>query len=349
MKEDKYDVFIAYAEADREVAQWFFRQLKDRKGFKVYLDLHSNRLGNVMTGLPIIDKCRAVLAIWSPEASKSDWVNCESAYAIAQQKIIPIALSNTNNKDIPDPLRIFVYTKFNFEDSQTAQSNEVSPDNEDSWFKILKEIDILLGRNAAPINKNVQCRVLLLDDEPTRAMEQFSNLLQLIGANKNYGQQIPLSSEAVKLGGSEDYFTFAFGYRKLADITVTANGVSNPSNIAKSIGNLDFLDRFDIIIVDMRWNEAPDLCKELSCRADQAGMWLCEKIADVLGVTSNVPIVISTQQTIDSEFVHKALKFRAHSLIKKRDSIALCNILLTVLKRKHRELIRSARVKLIDS
>lgn len=362
MKKDKYDVFIAYTESDREIAQWFRRQMEDCKKFRVYFDLLSNEVGEIAAGLPIIDNCHAVLAIWSPEALKSDWVNCESAYAFAQKKIIPIALSNINNESIPDPLRSVHYAKFNFDDPETAQSNEVSPGNKRSWSKIIEKIDTLLGREAVPVDKNVECRVLFLDDRPRREIENIGNLLKEIGAKKNY-QPTSLSDEAVRLGSSEDcesHFSFGLGFGEVADITVTANGAHDQSNIFKCIRDLDFLDSFDIIIVDMYWNESPDLFKEgvfknhkstnHAFEAEEVGMLLCEKIVDVLGETSNVPIVISTQKTIDSQFVAKALKYGAHSLISKRDEIALCNILLTVIKRKQRELIRSARVnKVIDS
>ena len=369
MKEDKYDVFIAYTEADRDMALWFRRQLEDCNEFRVYFDQHSNKPGEVAEGLRIIDNCHVVLAIWSPEALKSDWVNYESTYAFAQNKIIPIAVSNINNGDIPDPIRTVQYVKFSFDDSQTVCGNEVSPDNKGSWSRVLNKIKILSGRKVVPIDKDsksVQCKVLLLDDQPKLAIEIFSTLLQKIGAAR-YGRRSRLSDEAVSLGSSgdcENHFIFGLGSDEVANITVTANGVHDQANIVKSIQDPDFLGLFDVIIVDMMWNAASDLFKEDIFKSykstnptfevdevgiDEAGMLLCKMIADVLEVTSNVPIVISTHQTIDSEFVAKALEYRAHSLIGKSHEIALCNILLTVLKRKQRDLIRSARAKLIDS
>lgn len=352
MKEDKYDVFIAYTESDLEIAQWFRRQMEDCKQFRVYFDQISNEVGGVARGLRIINNCHAVLSIWSPEALNSDWVNCESTYAFAQNKIIPVALSDTKDEDIPKPLRAIQYVKFNFDDPKAVQSNEVSPGNQDSWSKIIKKIDALLGREHISINKNVKCRILFLDDQPKKQIENFSTLLEVdIGAKKN-DQPNSLSSEAVKLGGEEgceSHFSFGLGLGEVANITVTANGCHDQWNIFRCIRNSDFLDLFDIIIVDMRWDESPDLFKEEGSKdhsLGEAGMVLCKKIVSVLGATSDMPIVISTQQNINSEFIAKALECGAHSLITKTDSNSLCNILLTVLKRKQRYLVRS---EVIDS
>jgi hypothetical protein len=97
------DVFVSYAKTDRALASKLVAML-EAEGWSVWWD----------TGLGAADlyrdeimkqlvSARAVIAIWTPNSIKSDWVRAEAGTAKKDGKLIPVKTADVAYADIPLP------------------------------------------------------------------------------------------------------------------------------------------------------------------------------------------------------------------------------------------------------
>ncbi len=83
------DIFIAYSQRDRLKAGWVANALKS-EGFSVWWDIEllgGQRFADII--IRELDAAKAVMVLWSPEASQSVWVREEASRAADQNKLIP--------------------------------------------------------------------------------------------------------------------------------------------------------------------------------------------------------------------------------------------------------------------
>src|SRR5689334_19704072 len=87
------DIFISYASIDRLFARRLADALEAR-GWSVWWD-HSNLHGGEHFDRMIEDAittARAVVVVWSPNSTKSDWVRAEAAQALEGNKLVPVRI-----------------------------------------------------------------------------------------------------------------------------------------------------------------------------------------------------------------------------------------------------------------
>src|SRR5215813_2342013 len=84
------DVFVSYAKTDRSLASKLVAMLKAER-WKVWwdtslgaADLHRDEI------MKQLASARAVIAIWTPNSIRSDWVRAEAGRAKAEGKLIPV-------------------------------------------------------------------------------------------------------------------------------------------------------------------------------------------------------------------------------------------------------------------
>ena len=84
------DVFVSYAKTDRSLASKLVAML-EAEGWKVWwdtslgaADLHRDEI------MKQLASARAVIAIWTPNSIRSDWVRAEAGRAKAEGKLIPV-------------------------------------------------------------------------------------------------------------------------------------------------------------------------------------------------------------------------------------------------------------------
>jgi hypothetical protein len=123
------NVFISYSQARRDSANELEKKLVKR-GFTVWLDR------GLEPGLNFNDSIRkelkdadAVIVIWSPEATKSDYVKMEAGIAWAWNKLLPVRLSGLPVLEIPDPFTSLQTIDIaNFDDLvETLKSWDIEP------------------------------------------------------------------------------------------------------------------------------------------------------------------------------------------------------------------------------
>jgi len=94
------DVFVSYAKTDRSLASKLVAML-EAEGWKVWwdtslgaADLHRDEI------MKQLASARAVIAIWTPNSIRSDWVRAEAGRAKAEGKLIHV---KTPAPRIPPP------------------------------------------------------------------------------------------------------------------------------------------------------------------------------------------------------------------------------------------------------
>ncbi len=108
----KGDVFISYCKGDRNFAELLSNKLQGA-GFAVWMDEDSLKAGDrwkkeIEQG---IKKADSLIVLMSSDATRSNWVQFEWAYAKgAGKKIIPVILEQI---ELPGPLNDFQYLDFN--------------------------------------------------------------------------------------------------------------------------------------------------------------------------------------------------------------------------------------------
>src|SRR5689334_20631419 len=87
------DIFISYASIDRPLARRLAEAL-EACGWSVWWD-HSDLHGGEHFDCMIegaIAAARAVLVVWSPSSTKSNWVRAEAAQALEENKLVPVRI-----------------------------------------------------------------------------------------------------------------------------------------------------------------------------------------------------------------------------------------------------------------
>ena len=97
------DVFVSYAKTDRSLASKLVAML-EAEGWKVWwdtslgaADLHRDEI------MKQLASARAVIAIWTPNSIRSDWVRAEAGTAKNEGKLIPVKTPDVAYADIPLP------------------------------------------------------------------------------------------------------------------------------------------------------------------------------------------------------------------------------------------------------
>jgi len=97
------DIFVSYAKTDRPLASKLVAML-EAEGWTVWwdtslaaADLYRDEIMKQLVA------ARAVIAIWTPNSIKSDWVRAEAGAAKKDGKLIPVKTSDVANADIPLP------------------------------------------------------------------------------------------------------------------------------------------------------------------------------------------------------------------------------------------------------
>jgi hypothetical protein len=97
------DVFVSYAKTDRSLASKLVAML-EAEGWSVWwdtslgaADLYRDEIMKQLVS------ARAVIAIWTPNSIKSDWVRAEAGTAKKEGKLIPVKTSDVAYADIPLP------------------------------------------------------------------------------------------------------------------------------------------------------------------------------------------------------------------------------------------------------
>jgi hypothetical protein len=97
------DIFVSYAKTDRSLASKLVAML-EAEGWKVWwdtslgvADLYRDEIMNQLAS------ARAVIAIWTPNSIRSDWVRAEAGRAKAEGKLIPVKTHDVAYADIPLP------------------------------------------------------------------------------------------------------------------------------------------------------------------------------------------------------------------------------------------------------
>ena len=94
------EIFISYKREDRNVAAVIAENL-EKRGYEVWWDF--NLIGGVKYGEEtnlMLNKAKAVLVLWTPEAARSQWVIGEASVGLSKDKLVPIQLKST---EIPVP------------------------------------------------------------------------------------------------------------------------------------------------------------------------------------------------------------------------------------------------------
>src|SRR5215471_13920403 len=97
------DVFVSYAKTDRSLASKLVAML-EAEGWSVWwdtslgaADLYRDEIMKQLVS------ARAVIAIWSPNSIRSDWVRAEAGAAKKDGKLIPVKTADVAYADIPLP------------------------------------------------------------------------------------------------------------------------------------------------------------------------------------------------------------------------------------------------------
>src|SRR5215831_3321629 len=97
------DIFVSYAKTDRSLASKLVAML-EAEGWSVWwdtslgaADLYRDEIMKQLVS------ARAVIAIWTPNSIKSDWVRAEAGTAKKEGKLIPVKTPDVAYGDIPLP------------------------------------------------------------------------------------------------------------------------------------------------------------------------------------------------------------------------------------------------------
>lgn len=130
------DVFLSYKREDREKAQQIVRAF-EAEGFSVWWD---NQIEAGQSWDSEIEAnmaaASAVVALWSPNSVKSEWVRTEAYYAMQHNKLIPVQLERV---ELPLAFRLI----------QTADLTgwNGAPDHR-AWRKVVEAVRELTGNRA---------------------------------------------------------------------------------------------------------------------------------------------------------------------------------------------------------
>src|SRR5262245_60976132 len=97
------DIFVSYAKTDRSLASKLVAML-EAEGWSVWWDKSLGAADlyrdEIMKQLAL---ARAVIAIWTPNSIRSDWVRAEAGTAKREGKLIPVKTPDVAYADIPLP------------------------------------------------------------------------------------------------------------------------------------------------------------------------------------------------------------------------------------------------------
>jgi TolB-like protein len=162
------DVFISYARSTAKPAIAAAKALRGL-GYSVWIDeelpAHRNFSHVIEEQL---NQAKAVLVLWSAEATKSDWVMDEAERGREQRKLVQVSLDNTR---LPMP----------FGQIQCADLTGWSGDLQElGWHKVIASIgDLVGGTGVAPppvVDSSVAHAPLPLPDKPSIAVLPFADM-----------------------------------------------------------------------------------------------------------------------------------------------------------------------------
>jgi hypothetical protein len=95
------DVFISYSSKNRDVVSTIVAEL-ERHGIRTFWDAHIAAGDSWQDTLQRhLSAAKAVLVVWSPSASESEWVRSEAEFAISHKKYVPINLGDRFSVPVP--------------------------------------------------------------------------------------------------------------------------------------------------------------------------------------------------------------------------------------------------------
>lgn len=100
------DIFISYSKAERALTAALATEL-EQLGYSVWWD--TNLVSGEQYQKVIVDElrqARAVIVIWTPASTQSEWVYSEANRAAREKKLIPLRVPEVDLYDIPPPFDV---------------------------------------------------------------------------------------------------------------------------------------------------------------------------------------------------------------------------------------------------
>lgn len=100
------DIFISYSKAERTLTEALAREL-EAVGYSVWWD--TNLIAGESYQKVIVrelEEARAVIVIWTPSSTQSEWVYSEANRAARQEKLISVRVAEVDMFDIPPPFDV---------------------------------------------------------------------------------------------------------------------------------------------------------------------------------------------------------------------------------------------------
>lgn len=162
------DVFISYRKADRASAETLARALKI-ENLDVWWDT-ALETGETFDEKiqSVLEKCKAVIVIWSKESVKSDWVRAESSIGRERGILVPVMIQDVN---IPVPFNLL----------QTADLVGWNGDRANPAYRdVVKQVKELAGKKNVPP----------LRPPPNRALRALWRTVAVIGVVAAIGASV---------------------------------------------------------------------------------------------------------------------------------------------------------------
>jgi DNA-binding response OmpR family regulator len=133
-REDRTDLFVSYARADAAKIEKLVTRIQ-RHGWTVWWDRHieaGRSFDRVIERA--LENAKTVIVAWSANSVNSDWVRAEAAFALQQNKLVPVRLDNASL-----PLRYINLQAIDL-------SRWTGGDDDEAFLRLLSAIDGLLSK-----------------------------------------------------------------------------------------------------------------------------------------------------------------------------------------------------------